>query len=81
MENFDTFTGVVKILEGSNAFLCCLGTRVKVGEELFTKVDLTYPTNFAKLAKELNVPYYGLMSSMGANLDSMLLYMRTKGRC
>lgn len=82
MENFDNFGEETRrLLEGSDAFLCCLGTRVKVGEELFTKVDQTYPTEFAKLGKEMNVPYYGLLSSMGANSNSMLLYMRTKGRC
>ena len=35
---------------------------------------------FARLAKELGVPHYGICSSMGANTNSCLLYMRTKGR-
>mgnify|MGYP001807138510 CR=1 FL=1 len=58
-----------------------MGTRVKVGEEEFKKVDLIYPTEFAKLGKRCGGKYYGLLSSMGAKQNSMLLYMRTKGQC
>ena len=50
MENFDSFEQVKPQLLGVDAFLCCLGTRVKVGEETFVKVDYTYPIEFAKLA-------------------------------
>ena len=50
MENFDSFDAVRSKLDGVDAFLCCLGTRVKVGEETFVKVDYTYPLEFAKLA-------------------------------
>jgi N-acetyl-gamma-glutamylphosphate reductase len=36
---FDNFDDCKSQLKGVDAFLCCLGTRVKVGEELFVKVD------------------------------------------
>ena len=36
--------------------------------------------NFANLAKELGVKHYGLLTSTGGNVNSMFLYMRTKGR-
>lgn len=79
-ENFDSFDDVKDHLVGVDAFLCTLGTRVKVGDELFIKVDYQYPLNFATLAKHLEVKHYGLLSSTGADSTSMLLYMRTKGR-
>ena len=79
MENFDSFASVKDQLQGVDAFLCTLGTRVKVGEEQFRRVDYTYPLEFAKLAKELKVKHYGLLSSMGSSVGSWLLYMRTKG--
>ena len=62
--------------------MCCLGTRVKVGDELFKKVDHLYPLEFAKLSLKLgSVKHYGLLSSTGADANSMMLYMRTKGQC
>ena len=53
---------------------------MKVGEEQFRKVDHTYPLEFAKLAKELGVNHYGLLSSTGADANGFLLYTKTKGR-
>jgi len=61
MENFDSLDKCD--LQGVDAFLCCLGTRVKVGDELFRKIDYTYPLEFAKLALKLGVKHYGLLSS------------------
>jgi oxidoreductase len=78
MEKFDDLTGLEE-LKGYDSFLCCLGSRVKNGAEIFIKVDKTYPENFAKLAKQLEVPYFGLLSSTGASAGSWFLYMRTKG--
>ena len=60
--------------------MCLLGSRVGKGTEEFVKVDLTYPTNFARLAKDLDAKYYGLLSSTGASSSSLLLYPRTKGQ-
>ena len=80
MENFDSFESVRSQLEGVDAFLCCLGTRVKVGEETFVKVDYTYPLEFARLALSLKVKHYGLLSSTGGDPNSMFLYLKTKGR-
>ncbi len=65
---------------GVDAFLCCLGTRVKVGEEMFVKVDYTYPLEFAKLSTQLGAKHYGLLSSTGSDPNSWFLYMKTKGR-
>lgn len=52
---------------------------MKVGEELFKKVDYQYPLDFGKLGLECGVNFYGLLSSGGAKASSWFLYMRTKG--
>lgn len=58
---------------------CTLGTRTKMGEEVFRKVDYTYPLWGADLALNFNIPHYSLCSSMGADSKSWFLYMKTKG--
>jgi len=79
-ENFDSFEDTKEVLKGVDAFLCCLGSRVGTGEANFRKVDFEYPLAFARLAKELGIRHYGLLTSTGADSSSMLLYMRTKGQ-
>ena len=71
--NKDKFIGV-------DAFLCCLGARTKVGEANFIKVDYTYPLEFAKMAAELQVKHYGLLSGGLASPNSPFLLFKTKGR-
>ena len=79
-EDFDDLSTCAEDLRGYNGFICCLGTRRKYGEDNFIKVDYQYPLNFANLAKQLDIPYYGLLTSMGAKSSSVFLYMKTKGR-
>ncbi len=67
-------------LSGYNTLFCCLGTRTKVGKELFLKVDYTYPLFGGKLASHFNIPHYSLVSSIGANPKSWFLYPKTKGQ-
>ena len=64
---------------GKDSFFCCLGTRTKVGKELFIKVDKTYPLWFAKLASHFKVPHLSVLSSVGGDSSSWFLYMKTKG--
>jgi oxidoreductase len=45
----------------------------------FKKVDYTYVTNFAQLAKDNGVNDFHLVSSVGASKSSWFLYPRTKG--
>ena len=66
-------------LTGYHSFICCLGTRRKYGEELFIKVDKQYPINFAVVCKDIEIPYFSLLTSGGADSTSSFLYMRTKG--
>ena len=66
-------------LQGYHGFLCTLGSRTKYGKQEFVKVDYTYPLEFAKVAVDLQIPYFGLLSSVGASASSWFLYMKTKG--
>ena len=79
-ESYDDLTDLGETLKGYDAFLCTLGTRVNTGKENFIRVDYTYPLNFAKLAKKLEIPYYGLLTSASTNKNSWFLYLKTKGR-
>jgi oxidoreductase len=63
-----------------DTIFCCLGSRVKLGEEAFRKVDFEYVVNAAKLAAFLNVHHYSIVSSKGANANSCFLYLRVKGQ-
>ena len=84
MENFDDLAekladNEVSNLDGYDAFLCTLGTRVKVGKEQFIKVDYQYPIDFATYGRNHNIKYFGHLSSQGAKSSSCMLYMKTKG--
>jgi len=63
-----------------DTLFCCLGSRVKMGEELFRKVDFTYVVNTAKLAAYMKIPHFSIISSKGANSSSWFLYLRVKGQ-
>ena len=56
-----------------------LGTRIKVGEELFRKIDKDCVVDSCKLAKQLNAGHFLNVNAKGANANSMFLYMRVKG--
>jgi len=72
----DTFAHLVK---GDDIF-CCLGTtRKKAGKEGFYKVDFTYCFNAAKLGLDNGAKQFLLISSMGADADSMFYYNQVKG--
>lgn len=80
--DFDNPDSYKELVRGDDLF-CCLGTTIKKAgsQEAFTKVDLTYPITFARLAKENGVKQYLLISSMGANLKSPMFYLNVKGQC
>ena len=42
-------------------------------------MDYQYCLNFANLAKKLETPYFGILTSSGANSKSPFFYMKTKG--
>lgn len=70
-----------KILSSSNDLYIALGTtRKKAGSDRdFIKVDYDYCIALAKNAFESGVKRISIISSVGSNPDSSLLYPRTKG--
>lgn len=64
MANFDEWTDDIRAkVQGVDAFLCCLGTRVKMGDAVFDRIDRHYPVEFAKLALSSGAKHYGLLTS------------------
>lgn len=60
----------------------CLGTTIKKAgsQSAFEKVDLEYPHQIAKLAKQAGVKQFVHISAIGANSNSSNFYTKTKGR-
>lgn len=68
-------------LAGLDEAYACLGTTRKIAgsDDAFRAVDLDLTVAFARAAKAGGARRLGLVSSMGANAASCLLYPRTKG--
>ena len=64
-----------------DAVICTLGTtRQKAGsDEAFRRIDRDLPLALARKAREMGVPAFGYVSSLGADPKSLFLYSRTKG--
>lgn len=64
-----------------NDVFCCLGTTIKKAgsQEAFKKVDVEYPLEIARLAKEMGAEKFLVISSMGADPRSKVFYSRMKG--
>lgn len=76
LENLAPVSGLVD----GDAF-CCLGTTIKTAgsEEAFRRVDYDYVLNAARFAKTNGVTQFSLVTALGANPESGMLYNRTKG--
>ena len=61
---------------------CTLGTTIsKAGSQIaFIRVDHNYVCTFAEKAKELGATGFFVVSSMGANQESVIFYNKVKGR-
>lgn len=81
--NFDELKdAVVDLTDPKNSVaICCLGTTIKNAGtiEAFRKVDLEYAVNFARLAKQLGIEKFVVISSIGATANSNNQYIQTKG--
>ena len=66
-------------IQGYDALLSTMGSRIQVGEAAFRKVEQEYTATFAKIGLESGARYYGLLSGEAANAKSWLLLMRVKG--
>lgn len=64
-----------------DAVICVLGTtRHAAGSEgAFRRIDRDLTVALAKKAREMGVPAFGYVSSLGADPQSRFLYTRTKG--
>ncbi len=65
----------------ADALFCALGTTIKEAgsPEAFRKVDFDYVLAAARAAKEAGVNKMAVVSALGANSKSSVLYSRTKG--
>jgi uncharacterized protein YbjT (DUF2867 family) len=78
--DFDNLESWKNLVTGDVLF-SALGTTLKQagGKVPQYKVDYTYQYNVAKAASDNGVPVYVLVSSVGANPDSMVFYSKMKG--
>ncbi len=79
--NFDQPERYQHLVAGDDLF-CCLGTTMaKAGsKEAFFKVDFTYAHDAATMASENGVHQFLLVSSVGADTDSLFYYSKVKGQ-
>lgn len=67
-------------MKGHDLFICLGTTMAKAGsKEAFYKVDHDYVIEVAKLGEKNNVAQLMLVSSIGADTNSMFFYSRVKG--
>jgi uncharacterized protein YbjT (DUF2867 family) len=78
--NFNTLEEYHNLSQVTDVY-CCLGTTIKKAKskEAFKKVDLEYPLEIAKMAKENNVEKFLVISAMGADVNSRFFYNKVKG--
>ncbi len=78
--NFDVLPQYKDHFKVDHVF-CCLGTTMKTAksQEAFKKVDLEYPLQAAKLAKEGQAGAFLMVSAMGADVSSKIFYNQVKG--
>lgn len=65
----------------TDAVFCCLGTTIRTAgsQAAFSRVDLDYPLEAARLAASAGAGSYHLISSLGADAASRVFYTRVKG--
>ncbi|MFK7945947.1 MAG: oxidoreductase [Saprospiraceae bacterium] len=78
--DFDKLDDYADWIVGDDVF-CCLGTtRKKAGSKAaFSKVDYTYVFDTAKIAAKNSANQFLLVSTVGADKDSMFFYNQIKG--
>jgi uncharacterized protein YbjT (DUF2867 family) len=78
--DFDELHKYHELFQVTDVF-CCLGTTIKAAKtkEAFRKVDYEYPIEAAKIAKENGAEKFLIVSSMGADTNSLFFYSRVKG--
>jgi len=82
LERFDNLAFAYNLeeeLKGYDAFICTIGSRWKHGKEMFTKVDKTFPLEFARLAEKVGVKYLSIITAHHSDRDSNFMYYKVKG--
>jgi len=67
-------------IKGDDIFICLGTTKAKAGRDGFIKVDFDYSFSAAKYAAMNGANQLLLVSSVGADTNSFLLYPKTKGQ-
>ncbi|MCD8509437.1 MAG: NAD-dependent epimerase/dehydratase family protein [Bacillus sp. (in: Bacteria)] len=80
--DFDKLEDHGELFTGVDDVYVCLGTTMKKAKskKQFMKVDYTFPLKLAKLAKEANVKQFLIITSIGADRDSLFFYSKVKGK-
>jgi uncharacterized protein YbjT (DUF2867 family) len=79
-EDFNQLADHVAVFR-TDAVFCCLGTTIRTAgsQVAFSRVDLDYPLEAARLAASAGAGSYHLISSLGADASSRVFYSRVKG--
>jgi uncharacterized protein YbjT (DUF2867 family) len=78
--NFDKYGTYAPLVKGDDLYLTIGTTMAKAkSKEAFKKVDYTYALNIAKAASDNGMNQLMLVSSVGADSDSVIFYSRVKG--
>jgi len=79
--DFENISAKNEMFQVDDVF-CCIGTTIaKAGnKEIFRKVDLEIPVIFAKYARDNGAAKYLVVSSIGADQNSLAFYTQTKGK-
>jgi uncharacterized protein YbjT (DUF2867 family) len=78
--DFKNLEEVSELISGNDLF-CCIGTTIKKAgsEEAFRRVDYTFAHKIAELGVKNKVNQFLLISSVGADKDSLFFYNQVKG--
>ena len=78
--DFDKFGTYAPLLQGDDLYLALGTTMAKAkSRENFRKVDFSYPLNISKAAMDNGVNQLMLVSSVGADAESLIFYTKVKG--
>jgi len=77
-----TNTDEIDALPKPEIVFCCIGTTIKKAgsEEAFLSIDYELVIQLAKIALKKGCVQFHLISSVGANSNSNVFYLRTKGQ-
>ncbi len=77
--NWDKLEAFAPSLTGNDVY-CCLGTTMNKAKDKVTyrRIDLEYPLALAGITRQRGATFYGLVSSMGADVKSSIFYSRLK---